>query len=623
MSQDKILKSSGIKLFSKNGITADCLLPYNEFVLYSDLLKREVDPDKAEKIIKIAEVYFDEDLQVLPLSLFRDFKLTGVRSRYEVKFYRRRDMIIYLTLAELYRKNGRYIDKLADVIWAVLEESSWVIPAHMDNSPNDPETSVPDVYDEATVPALDLSGASTCAALALARYLLGNELDKISPVICRKIDHLVFLRGIRPFITVTYWWNGLFGYGISNWLPNITSNILTACALTVKDDAIRKRVVNKALKLLDVYSSYYPEDGACEEGPGYWNGAVGSFFDCLEILEDMSGGKINLYSEPMITSMCEFITKVNIDKDNYVNFGACRNKLTVDADAIIRMGNKCGSEELTSFGKMMAKDIEKNYYYYYSCSYRAIKNAMTPLEKNTPVTKAKTGVWIEGLRMAVFREDSDTSKGLFLSVKGGSNNEIGNNNDIGSLVIFSNGKPVLVDPGIGSYDNGIYGPLRYERWYMQSGYHSCPTVKGLDQVSISKNLGSSNETCDTKNREVSMELKNAYPPNSGILSIVRNCKLSSGKIIITDSFSLDEENEIIENFTSHQEPVILRNGFIGLADNRTLSFDSNLWTPSIEKVENVKPYEDLNIDYWWGVPCLWRIRLRTVAKEIVSQISIE
>ena len=145
MSQDKILKSSGIKLFSKNGITADCLLPYNEFVLYSDLLKREVDPDKAEKIIKIAEVYFDEDLQVLPLSLFRDFKLTGVRSRYEVKFYRRRDMIIYLTLAELYRKNGRYIDKLADVIWAVLEESSWVIPAHMDTSPNDPETSGTDV----------------------------------------------------------------------------------------------------------------------------------------------------------------------------------------------------------------------------------------------------------------------------------------------------------------------------------------------------------------------------------------------------------------------------------------------------------------------------------------------
>ena len=40
--QDKILKSSGIKLFSKNGITADCLLPYNEFVLYSDLLKRDI-----------------------------------------------------------------------------------------------------------------------------------------------------------------------------------------------------------------------------------------------------------------------------------------------------------------------------------------------------------------------------------------------------------------------------------------------------------------------------------------------------------------------------------------------------------------------------------------------------
>jgi methionyl aminopeptidase len=43
-------------------------------------------------------------------------------------------MLSYMTLAEIYEDKGRFTEKIATVAWAIMEEASWVIPAHQGNS---------------------------------------------------------------------------------------------------------------------------------------------------------------------------------------------------------------------------------------------------------------------------------------------------------------------------------------------------------------------------------------------------------------------------------------------------------------------------------------------------------
>ncbi|MBQ9691918.1 MAG: hypothetical protein IJV70_02030, partial [Clostridia bacterium] len=59
------------------------------------------------------------------------------------------------------------------------------------------------------------------------------------------------------------------------------------------------------LDSLDNWTALYAPDGGCDEGPSYWGAAGASYFDCLELLYDLSGGKINVYGHPLVKAIFE------------------------------------------------------------------------------------------------------------------------------------------------------------------------------------------------------------------------------------------------------------------------------------------------------------------------------
>ena len=59
-----------------------------------------------------------------------------------------------------------------------------------------------------------------------------------------------------------------------------------------------------------------------------------------------------------------------------------------------------------------------------------------------------------------------------LGMKGGHNDESHNHNDVGSFVVYHNGKPILVDPGVGEYTSKTFSKERYTIWTMHSDYKS-------------------------------------------------------------------------------------------------------------------------------------------------------
>ena len=81
---------------------------------------------------------------------------------------------------------------------------------------------------------------------------------------------------------------------VNNWNPWICSNWLASTLLIEQDETLRARSVFKAIQALDNFIDQYPQDGGCDEGPGYWGRAGASLYDCLELLYSATDGQISV-----------------------------------------------------------------------------------------------------------------------------------------------------------------------------------------------------------------------------------------------------------------------------------------------------------------------------------------
>ena len=609
--------------YLKNFVTQDeNVLEFDKCRLFSEC-DGGFDEEMATFIVKYAEEYLETEIPLLPVSLFCDFYETKTRSGYENKYKLRRDMCLYMLLAEAYERKGRFISKIIDVLWAILDEACWTLPAHMYHYPKLPFPRFPVACDAGDPVALDLQTSQTAGLLSAVSLLLPDELDTVSPYIRKRIDKTVYERAVRPYIEYKYKWSGELAEGsfINNWLTNITQNVLFATAVTVRDFETRKCVMDIAMNRLDRYVAEQPKDGLCDEGPGYWGAAGGNLFDALELIYDMSGGKISVFENPVIRAIGEYIARVHIDGPYYLNFADAFPKLYHGGKMIMRYGEKCKSETLYSFGKMLSRDENPDKYYYYGGVYRLIKDFMTKKVTEADTVTAETSVWFSTDKVAIFRESEVTSKGLFLATKGGSNAEMHNHNDVGCLVVYKNGKPVIVDPSHGSYDNGFFGPTRYERWFMKSSGHSIPTVNGIEERE-GKEFSSSDEVCDVEGKSVTMNIAGAFPKDAGIIKMHRTCSLKEGEITVTDEVLCERESDVCFSFVLVDEPKLVEDGVLSVGEDVLMTYDKSL-TLSILPICNEKSFEDLNIKRWWGHDNLWRVALTAHGKEAVSKLTIK
>ena len=72
------------------------------------------------------------------------------------------------------------------------------------------------------------------------------------------------------------------------------------CADVRKDRDRQIAEVEQILKSLDTFIDAYHDDGGCDEGPGYWDRASASLFDCLYLLKTATQEKVTLAAEPKI-----------------------------------------------------------------------------------------------------------------------------------------------------------------------------------------------------------------------------------------------------------------------------------------------------------------------------------
>jgi len=587
------------------------VLPYNRFHLFLDSENGlKINESNFEEIIKTADSYLEKEIPQLLASEYAMFRRNGNRSVFEAKFFNRRHMLMCLTLAEFVDKKGNYIDKLMDLIWLMLEETTWVIPAH-NHGYDGKEGSFPLLasYFKDNVEYIDLFSATTGANLAFVYYLLHDELDEVTPLICERILHELNRRLIYPFLDPLCQqkmsWMGLSGNFVNNWNPWIVSNILTVCALTTENTETREDVIRHSMKCLDEFVKFYHEDGGCDEGPGYWAAAGASLFDCLEIMYDMTGGYINLYDDPLVRGMGEYFVKVYVDGNRFLNFADGNAKVGINGRLLYRWGKCCNSEMMRTFG---ANKLIETYSFtganVRNYPYRAVRDLVEP-EIAREDFIAPTKIWFDGIIIAGTREFLDTSKGLYIALKGGTNAESHNHNDLGTVIVYADGVPIFLDAGSGTYTRRTFSNERYDIWSMRSEYHNCATVNGVLQKN-GKEFYSADHVYDDVTGALSMQLKNAYPAEAGIESYIRSAVLDNGMITITDMFELKDVGTVRFHFICNEMPGVVDETHIRI-HGRTVEFSDKL-SYSVEEIDCTEP-EVKKIPRAWDTDAIYRLNL--------------
>ena len=415
----------------------------------------------------------------LPLTTFLEFVRNGNRSKYEDLYFSRRGKLFLLVLAEVFENKGRFLDDIANGIWAICEESSWGVPAHLGLQHKG--YGLPDV----TEPTVDLFAAETGSLLSWTIYLLEDQLRIVSPLLPERIYVEVDRRILTPCLTRDdFGWMGFNRKGgLNNWTPWIDSNWLSMALVLERDPGRRQKAVYRVMRSLDQFLNGYPEDGGCDEGPGYWGQAGASLFDCLELLQGATGGAVNLYEDPLIRKIGQYIYKVHIKDDYYINFADASAKLRPEAGLVYRFGKRIQDPLMTGFGAFLARSEEQTRDSNESSLLRALPDLLVAVEVSTAksVEPLIGEVWFPDLQLMAARTKADSSEGLFLAALGGHNAESHNHNDVGNFVVFADGRPVLIDVGVETYTSKTFSAQRYEIWTMQSAYHNLPKVNGVMQ----------------------------------------------------------------------------------------------------------------------------------------------
>ncbi|MFT3888754.1 MAG: heparinase II/III family protein [Arachnia sp.] len=461
----------------------------------------------------------------------------GDRSAHEALVFARQARLARAAVAAAVTRDARLLDEVADGVLLLCEQSSWCWPAH-----DDAHARTGAVLPDVASPYLDLGAGEVVADLAWVDQLLGAQLDEAYPGLRTRVRHEARVRVFAPFLQRRDWhWLGLNG-DVHNWNPWIHGNVLVA-ALRLLDgpaeDDLRAQVVTLAVEGLDRYLAALPADGAIDEGYHYWwNGACRAL-EAVEILRHATAGRVDgLAACPALRATVGFPHRMQLGDGWVLNVadGQARESSEVAWDALHRAARHVGDTEAAAYAAAHRRPGLPAAHESAGLG-RLLRAATDPgwVGATPAAPPLPADVWLPSTEVRVVRSVGGSVAGLTLAVKGGHNDEHHNHNDVGEVVVASDGVPVLVDAGRPTYTAETFGPNRYRLWMMQSAWHSVPLIRGTAQAP-------GRERCATEVEALpdglALGLAAAYPV-PGLREWRREARLADGVVTVRDAWSLD------------------------------------------------------------------------------------
>lgn len=505
--------------------------------------------DMIEEIKNEGERLLEEPVPALTPDLYALFEQTGNRLAYEGPYFlRRRRLTAFALLHMLCPSNDAYRSALEDVIEAIMTEPTWCLPAHMRGQEIDRN--------------IDLFAAETGFAFCEIVTLAGESLSShLREEMLMQVDRRLFL----PYLSYgPYHWET----ADHNWAAVCAGSIASAALLIERDSDRLTDIILKALDTMKHYLSGFGEDGACLEGPGYWNYGFGYFTAFSDLLLRATGGRASLFDDKKVRMIAEFQQRCYLTRNRPANF----------SDAMPNVNVHIG---LSDYLAAVYEDVE-----------------YAPLAIRAAFTDDHCARFAPALRNLIwFRPDAErdadwkpgsayftdaewlvsrsrTGEGSFgFAAKGGNNNEPHNHNDVGHFIVLADGDPAFAaDLGCGEYTAQYFGESRYGYDCTGAQGHSLPVIggelqrPGADSAAVVLDA----HTGDTEDR-LELELASCYRAGA-LVSLKRRFiwrKTELPVLELTDSFRyVSEALPVTESFVSRCKPQLAGDGRILLEGDR-------------------------------------------------------
>ena len=584
-------------------------------------------PEQKSEMIAAGEEYLGYTWPVATAMDYTKFVYGGTRVPYEMTNYRFRRMALCCLLdAEYAEAKGRFIPDIINGMWAIMDEATWVVPAH--NSPNE----LPN-FDEPII--IDLFSAGTAGMLSNAYYLFKKQVDAVSPLVLRRLELVMEERIFAPYMQNLYWWSGLGDRKTNNWNPWIISNILTCFGLVCKDDRRRAEAVARCVFMLDYFLDVYTIDGGCDEGPSYWGAAGAALFDCLCLLSDLTAGTFEkFFDELLVQNIGRYIYRAHVAGPYFTNYADAPKQFRASCDLIYRYGKKIKDENMVNLGTALyhlyeemdkaekdPKGVHGNVHHHYRHMVARLSLAELAAAENTGFPLLES-VFVDGIQLVAERQTGGSTEGLYLSAKGGHNNESHNHNDVGSFILYSDGQPVIVDLGSGLYNAKTFSNQRYEIPQMQSSYHNLPEINGCMQIPsgkryVKKDIFNNGKepialnvsyTCENGVTVFSEDISGLYPAAAGVETWQRTFTFDRAARTVTigdEAAFSGEKNHTDTMFIVPVEPVVEGNTVtVAVPGARPVEIIGEGVTFAAEKFD---VSYDPNLEKFWN-GAVWRVK---------------
>ncbi|WPJ94287.1 heparinase II/III family protein [Coraliomargarita algicola] len=450
------------------------------------------------QVVQKAEKYIGTEPPRLTDEDYLAYQRTGVRVSDKI-FRERLKRINDMALAEALENRGRFLSTLEADIGAILTERTWVA------APTDRE--LKNFHGERM--ETDLEVAMRAWALATVDYWLG---ERLSPKIREGIRYEVHRRALEPYMSILrtgeypddergWWW---WMTGSNNWNAVCLAGVTGAglALLPEKDD--RALLLAGLEQYLPNYLKGLGTDGYCSEGMMYWGYGLGHYVLAAELARNATGNKLDLYQSPRLHLVARYPEKLMLGDDLYPAYADTRIGSKPSTWVLDLLARRL---DLGGEGWIQPKPQRRDPWVYIIGTTAFLPRDQQQVHRT--VLPMRSIFELSGIY--TLRQRDAAAPHFAVAIKGGSNGEYHNHNDIGTFVVASGGTVQILDPGHEGYDADSFSPRRYENKIRSSWGHPVPLVGGQLQVAGKERRAELIATDFSDEQDViQFDLKSAY-----------------------------------------------------------------------------------------------------------------
>jgi len=299
----------------------------------------------------------------------------------------------------------------------------------------------------------------------------------------------------------------------------------------------------------------------------------------------------------------EYIYKVHIQDDYFITYGDVHSGMKPDGILCRRMGRRFRSDMLESFGQMHVDENTVDIFSRFHI-YRFFKSIID-VEISAKRYEPQAFNLFPDMQLCIMREDTISKKGFCIWMKGGHNAESHNHNDIGSIGVYCNGKPVLIDIGIGEYTKFTFSEMRYTLFPIRTMDHNLPLIGNKGQHE-GKEYRADFFEANEESMTVKAGLAGAYENRDNIKNYVRTLCLQEGSVVLKEDISLESAEKIVFQFYLLNKPVEKEKGRIELAKHVAMFYEADL----LMRIDEIE-LEDIRLKQDWHTDVLYRLAFET------------